>query len=411
MLDRLPYELIRRILDEAHPPFANSSSDSPFTAASHARLRFLSNVERTCKSVQGVAHDLLWHTVWIRPASSAKQLDRLLDPNRGESSRVRVFNLARHVERMASTRPWINRASVTQALSKVDKVVEISLRGFEGGTVDFGELLQRQCLRTLIIESDNLEVLLDTNLSIESVILPNLRHLTLENVRLSSSINGLFTRRHFPVLETVSIQRILVDYTPAFPEIELELQQQLKSINVALDEWQLCQPVVGGKVERVLVHLNGRIARNIEYIARTDAIPWSPSSVHRGVKNLVLTAEEVVLHDDVAPELLNGTVRLASLLVQSGFVTTLFRAVTFRHFTPARMLLPGSRTAKQLWKSLKSECSSRNVGIHSLRHVADFESWPTWAQENPSLRRMVAVLRERDLRREEKARRGRTGRA
>ena len=254
-------------------------------------------------------------------------------------------------------------------------------------------------------------MLLDTNLSIESVILPNLRHLTLENVRLSSSINGLFTRRHFPVLETVSIQRILVDYTPAFPEIELELQQQLKSINVALDEWQLCQPVVGGKVERVLVHLNGRIARNIEYIARTDAIPWSPSSVHRGVKNLVLTAEEVVLHDDVAPELLNGTVRLASLLVQSGFVTTLFRAVTFRHFTPARMLLPGSRTAKQLWKSLKSECSSRNVGIHSLRHVADFESWPTWAQENPSLRRMVAVLRERDLRREEKARRGRTGRA
>ncbi|GAA5847679.1 hypothetical protein JCM9279_004979 [Rhodotorula babjevae] len=418
MLDRLPYELTRRILDEAHPPLASSSSDSPSTSDSRTRLRFLANVERTCKSVQVAAHDLLWHSVWIQPAFAlAKQLDRILDQNRDECSLVRVLNFAHHDKRTTGRKSRVKLASVMQALGKMDNVVEISLRQrVENGTVDFAELLKRQCLRTLIIEGDNLK-LLDGPQFLDSLALPMLRHLALEGVNLSSRLSdNLLTRRHFPVLETVSIQRVLVDYASAFPEIELELLQQLESVNVALDEWPLCQPVLGGMAERVLVHLDGRISANIDRGAWPVGAAWSQSSSYLGVKNLVLMTEETVLYDSAPSELLPLTVRAASVLLQGGGVSTLFRPVTLRNDMPTTRAPAGRHApqrvtqAEQLWRSLRSECYSHKVDIHYLDYVTEFDLWPTWAQGNPSLRRMVAVTQERDLRREKEARRARDGR-
>ncbi|KPV72169.1 uncharacterized protein RHOBADRAFT_56000 [Rhodotorula graminis WP1] len=411
MFDRLPYELLRRILDETHPPLAASSFDSPHAATLRPRLAFLGSVERVSKVVQVVAHELLWHALWIRPVmASFMDLDRILDPACDGRDLVRVLNYERHDKSQAAIRVPVELATVMQALSQMHKVVEISLRQpYPGGKLLFPELLKRQCLRSLIIEGDHLELLVAPQF-LDSLAMPMLRHLALEGIVLSSRVIGiLFKSRHFPVLETVSIQRIIVNGMSAFPEIEPELLQQLKSINVALDEWHLCQPVLDVKVKRVLVHVDGRISRNMERNAQRDGIPWSPSSVHLGVQNLVLMTEESVLYDGAVPELLARVARLASLLVQSGYVTTIFRAVTLRNNVPRAPV--GSRAAEQQWRSLRSECYSHKVGIYYLDDAADFEFWPAWAQANPSLRRMVAVTQERDLRREEKARRGRTGRA
>lgn len=148
MLDRLPYELVRRILDEAHPPFAASSSDSPSTAASRTRLRFLGGVERTCKNVQVAAHDLLWHSVWIRPvAASAKQLDRILTQGSGEGDLARVLNYERFEKPKNDEEvACVGLEVVTSAVGKMHKLVEISLRqNVKGGVVDLAGFFKRQC--------------------------------------------------------------------------------------------------------------------------------------------------------------------------------------------------------------------------------------------------------------------------
>lgn len=269
-------------------------------------------------------------------------------------------------------------------------------------------------LRTLVLEGENLNLSL-ADWSFGALVLPKLRHMTLKGVVLSTGIiDNLLTVRHFPALKTIELERILVDRKPAFPKFEPELLQQLESINVALDEWAMYQPVLEAKAERVLAHVDRRICLSIVRKLRADGLTELPSALHLSVKNLVLSTEDLVLENWPREEPVALAVHITGVLVYGGHVSTLFRPATLRNDLPTRWppVEQGTaqrvKQAERMWTLLETASVHKGVEVHYLDKVADVKTWPTWAQDDPSLKRIPVVTQERDRLHDEDARRPRT---
>ncbi|GAA5912188.1 hypothetical protein JCM8208_000927 [Rhodotorula glutinis] len=405
MLDLLPVELIRRILDLAHP--APSARAASFVEAVHRRQHFLGTAQAVSTTLKDIARELLWSTVHYCEGAT-EQLEHLVSTGgKGDEGQlVRTLDYQRP-EQLLWSLPVAVAGSValSDALSQMSNLVRLELnQNGHDNKLDLGVVARLDCLTTLIVVG-NVKLVLPPDEPVDGFMFGQLKYLNLCKVIMSSSVASvLFSPFSIPSLKTLIVSRVRVDKSTVFPTLSRALRTRLHGLHTSVAEHADLGDEILAASPNVVAHLDERAGRLLAEelkasVARDE--PPAPSLL-ASAKTLVLSTEALVL--DRGPGLLLGAALLiARTLVQGGATRTLFRSRQVRTSATGYLVVTAAelhdqRAMREAHEALDVLCEARaaELEVFYLDCEADIGAWPQWARRDPVLRQVVQETEERD---------------